>query len=139
MIGSVLGMHRYVRQIALCIPSHLYECELQLGFKMFLNTSVTVTNWNGEGTECSLVRAVPLPAARYLEHKTNSLTSACLRNMQVLDDNPLVDFVELPEGCQNLCYCQMLCGVIRGALEMVRCWVSCPARLCKSTSLPLLM
>ena len=40
--------------------------------------------------------------------------------LQVLDDNPLVDFVELPEGCQNLCYCQMLCGVIRGALEMVR-------------------
>ena len=38
---------------------------------------------------------------------------------QVLEDNPLVDFVELPEGCQNLCYCQLLCGVIRGALEMV--------------------
>ena len=52
-------------------------------------------------------------------------TSAALEltsrlHWQVLDDNPLVDFVELPEGCQNLCYCQMLCGVIRGALEMVR-------------------
>ena len=39
---------------------------------------------------------------------------------QILDDNLLTDFVELPEGCQQLSYCQLLCGVIRGALEMVR-------------------
>lgn len=39
--------------------------------------------------------------------------------MQVLDDNPLVDFVELPENCNALKYCNVLCGVIRGALEMV--------------------
>lgn len=49
----------------------------------------------------------------------NSFSLLWRRDSQVLDDNPLVDFVELPEGCQNLCYCQMLCGVIRGALEMV--------------------
>lgn len=41
--------------------------------------------------------------------------------MQILDDNILTDFVELPEGCQQLSYCQLLCGVIRGALEMVIC------------------
>jgi len=69
----------------------------KLGFKMFLHTTATVTNWNAEDTECSLV----------------------------LEDNPLVDFVELPEGCQNLCYCQLLCGVIRGALEMVNISVDC--------------
>lgn len=40
--------------------------------------------------------------------------------LQVLEDNPLVDFVELPEDCSNLKYCNVLCGVIRGALEMVR-------------------
>jgi Transport protein particle (TRAPP) component len=40
-------------------------------------------------------------------------------SLQVLDDNLLTDFVELPEGCQQLSYCQLLCGVIRGALEMV--------------------
>lgn len=38
---------------------------------------------------------------------------------QVLEDNPLTDFVELPEGCSKLKYCNVLCGVIRGALEMV--------------------
>ncbi|XP_004324340.1 trafficking protein particle complex subunit 3-like protein [Tursiops truncatus] len=34
--------------------------------------------------------------------------------------NPLVEFVEkLPAGRSSLCYCSLLCGIIRGALEMV--------------------
>jgi hypothetical protein len=37
----------------------------------------------------------------------------------ILAENPLVDFVELPEHCSTLAYCNLLCGVIRGALEMV--------------------
>lgn len=37
----------------------------------------------------------------------------------ILDENPLTEFVELPENCSNLQYCNILCGVIRGALEMV--------------------
>ncbi|ONM12508.1 uncharacterized isoform X2 [Zea mays] len=63
----------------------------KLGFKMFLGVTATVTNWDAEGTSCSLV----------------------------LEDNPLVDFVELPDTCQGLQYCNLLSGVIRGALEMV--------------------
>ena len=39
--------------------------------------------------------------------------------LQVLEDNPLIDFVELPENCSALKFCNVLCGVIRGALEMV--------------------
>ena len=39
---------------------------------------------------------------------------------QILEDNPLTDFVELPEQLQGLRYSNVLCGVIRGALEMVR-------------------
>lgn len=58
---------------------------------MFLGVSGTISNYNPENTECSLI----------------------------LDDNPLVDFVELPETCQGLYYCNVLCGVIRGALEQV--------------------
>jgi hypothetical protein len=38
---------------------------------------------------------------------------------QVFDDNPMDDFVELPEQYQRLSYSSMLCGVFRGALEMV--------------------
>eukprot|EP00898_Chlorokybus_atmophyticus_P002277 jgi/Chlat1/304/Chrsp1S03181 len=69
----------------------------KIGFKMFLGVTANVTNWNEKGTECSLL----------------------------LDDNPLADFVELPENCNNLSYCNILCGVIRGALEMVNMKVEC--------------
>lgn len=40
----------------------------------------------------------------------------------VFDTNPLTEFVELPVGdpdLQNLRYSQVLCGAIRGAMEMV--------------------
>ena len=59
---------------------------------MFLGVTTSVANWDADGTKCSLI----------------------------LEDNPLVDFVELPETCQGLYYCNVLCGVIRGALEMIR-------------------
>uniref|UniRef100_A0A7C9D993 Trafficking protein particle complex subunit n=1 Tax=Opuntia streptacantha TaxID=393608 RepID=A0A7C9D993_OPUST len=67
------------------------EVIAKVGFKMFLGVAATVTNWDAEGTTCSLV----------------------------LEDNPLVDFVELPDTCQGLHYGNILSGVIRGALEMV--------------------
>lgn len=38
----------------------------------------------------------------------------------VLDENPLAEFVELPEEYPNIFYSNILCGVIRGALEMVQ-------------------
>ena len=38
---------------------------------------------------------------------------------QILEDNPLVEFVELPEQYNKLWYSNILCGVMRGALEMV--------------------
>jgi hypothetical protein len=70
---------------------NLFYFPKQLGFKMFLGVTATVTNWDAEGTSCSFV----------------------------LEDNPLVDFVELPDTCHGLQYCNVLSGVIRGALEMV--------------------
>ena len=35
-------------------------------------------------------------------------------------ENPLAEFVELPEQYSSLAYSNMLCGVLRGALEMVQ-------------------
>lgn len=69
----------------------------KVGFKMFLNVTATVSNWNADGTECSLI----------------------------LEDNPLTDYVELPEQLSSLKYCNLLCGVIRGALEMVNIDAEC--------------
>lgn len=58
---------------------------------MFLGVTASVSSWDADGTCCSII----------------------------LEDNPLVDFVELPDTCQGLYYCNVLSGVIRGALEMV--------------------
>ena len=39
----------------------------------------------------------------------------------ILDENPLLDFVELPQNLStSLWYDNIICGVIRGALEMVQ-------------------
>ena len=59
---------------------------------MFLGITPAVTNWSPAGDEFSLL----------------------------LENNPLTDFVELPEGHRNLNYSNILCGVLRGAMEMVR-------------------
>ena len=42
-----------------------------------------------------------------------------------LAENPLAEFVELPEEYAKLEYSGMLCGVIRGALEMLQMRVAC--------------
>jgi hypothetical protein len=62
------------------------------GFKMFLGVEPHVTNWSADHKEFSLV----------------------------LDQNPLVDFVELPDTHRDLWFSNIICGVLRGALEMVQ-------------------
>lgn len=67
----------------------------KIGFKIFLNITPNVTNWTSD-------------------NKSFSLT---------FEENPLADFVELPDDGRaqdELWYSNILCGVIRGALEMVR-------------------
>lgn len=63
----------------------------KVAFKMFLGVSATVGPWSQD-------------------KKTFTL---------VFDDNPLAEFAELPDNCKTLWYSNVLCGVIRGALEMV--------------------
>ncbi|MCL4170310.1 UNVERIFIED_CONTAM: hypothetical protein GTU68_022659 [Idotea baltica] len=64
---------------------------------MFLGFSPSVTNFSPSGTEFSLV----------------------------FDSNPLIEFVELPDGHSNLLYSNILAGAIRGALQNVQLDVSC--------------
>lgn len=59
---------------------------------MFLGITPAVTNWSPAGDEFSLI----------------------------LENNPLTEFVELPDGHSHLSYSNILCGALRGALEMVR-------------------
>ena len=58
----------------------------------------------------------PPPTINHAPLFCASLPFACV---QILEDNPLTDFVELPEQLSALKYSNLLCGVIRGALEMV--------------------
>jgi len=74
----------------------------KVGFKMFLGITAQVTNWDAKSNEFSLI---------------------------IDDNNPLTEFVELPDsynGSSNaFFYSNILCGVIRGALEMVQMRVEC--------------
>nr|XP_061808673.1 trafficking protein particle complex subunit 3 isoform X1 [Nerophis lumbriciformis] len=64
----------------------------KVAFKTYLGVTPSVTNWSPAGDEFSLI----------------------------LESNPLVDFVELPDNHNTLVYSNLLCGVLRGALEMVQ-------------------
>ncbi|XP_053149230.1 trafficking protein particle complex subunit 3-like protein isoform X2 [Hemicordylus capensis] len=72
--------------------SETTEIIAQVAFKMYLGVTPSVTCNSAMGNEFSLI----------------------------LGKNPLADFVEeLPAGRSSLCYCSLLCGAIRGALEMI--------------------
>jgi hypothetical protein len=67
----------------------------KVGFKIFLNITPTITNWTQDNKQFSLI----------------------------FDENPLADFVELPDDGRaqsELWYSSILCGILRGALEMVQ-------------------
>mmetsp|Transcript_4675 Transcript_4675/g.8249 ORF Transcript_4675/g.8249 Transcript_4675/m.8249 type:complete len:192 (+) Transcript_4675:110-685(+) len=68
-----------------------------VGFKMFLNITPEVRDWDEKGTAFTLS----------------------------IKNNPLEDFVELPSTCAGLKYCNFLCGVVRGALFSVQLAVKC--------------
>ncbi|KAI9849986.1 MAG: transport protein particle 22 kDa subunit [Thelocarpon superellum] len=67
----------------------------KVGFKIFLNVTPTVSGWTSDNKQFSLV----------------------------FEENPLADFVELPDDGRaqdELWYSNILCGILRGALEMVQ-------------------
>ena len=66
--------------------------KIQQAFKMYLNINVSIGSWSAAGDEFSLT----------------------------MDQNPLAEFVELPDSCLGLKYSNMLAGAIRGACEMVQ-------------------
>ena len=67
---------------------------MQIGFKIFLNITPVVTSWSADNKQFSLI----------------------------FEENPLADFVELPDDGKaqdELWFSNILCGILRGALEMV--------------------
>lgn len=66
--------------------------KIQSAFRMYLGVQPNVANWSAAGDEFSFI----------------------------LDTNPLTELVELPDDLKGLKYCNTICGIIRGALEMVQ-------------------
>ncbi|KIK98713.1 hypothetical protein PAXRUDRAFT_133601 [Paxillus rubicundulus Ve08.2h10] len=83
------------------------EVMAKVGFKSFLNITPGVTHVAPALRPNSLSQQSSLPNSAFI------LT---------LDENPLTEFVELPEEALEggLWFSNVLCGVIRGALEMVQ-------------------
>ena len=85
----------------------------KIAFKIFLNVTPTISSFNPGGGAAPAGSSAP-----------GSQPSFTL----LLDENPLADFVELPDDGRaqdELWYSNILCGVIRGALEMVQMQVEC--------------
>lgn len=75
----------------------------KVAFKMFLGISASAGSWSND-------------------KRTFALT---------FEDNPLAEFTELGEKHNALWYSNVLCGVIRGALEMVNMKVECKFMRCR--------
>ncbi|XP_067874554.1 trafficking protein particle complex subunit 3-like isoform X1 [Heterodontus francisci] len=79
--------------IAQCRNFHeTAEVIAKVAFKMYLGVTPRVTFWNQAGDDCSLF----------------------------LEKNPLMSYVEIPEKHSYLLYSNLICGILRGALKMVR-------------------
>lgn len=86
-----------------------YLTPRQIGFKSFLNITPTVT-YTASAQATTDTKLQPTTA-----------NSAGAMFSLVLDENPLAEFVELPDEAleHGLWFSNVLCGVLRGALEMV--------------------
>ncbi|KAH9483691.1 Transport protein particle subunit bet3 [Psilocybe cubensis] len=93
------------------------EVIAKVGFKSFLNISPGVTHSAppppSSPSRPTSTSNAPTPIAQAAPGTYFTLT---------LDENPLAEFVELPEEALEggLWYSNVLCGVLRGALEMVQ-------------------
>src|SRR5579863_4778068 len=96
----------------------------QVGFKSFLNVTPTVVH---------SPQAAPSSSSRSSTPAGQAAAAAAAAPPQqqqpyftlTLDENPLTEFVELPEDAieGGLWFSNVLCGVLRGALEMVRSFI----------------
>ncbi|KAK7693454.1 hypothetical protein QCA50_003022 [Cerrena zonata] len=103
------------------------EVVAKVGFKSFLNITPTVTHGPPQvsvSTVTSPTRsntASPAPSALGGAN-ASMLTVPGASFSLTFDENPLAEFVELPEEALEggLWFSNILCGVIRGALEMIQ-------------------
>ena len=62
---------------------------------LWIGITCEIANWNNDNTAFSLILPPP-------------------------ESNPFIEFVEIPPQYSDLIYCNLLCGVIKGAFEMIK-------------------
>jgi len=87
------------------------EVVAKVGFKSFLNITPTVSH-----------TASQTPMSPTAKPQPTTGNSAGASFSLIFDENPLAEFVELPDEAleQGLWFSNVLCGVLRGSLEMVQ-------------------
>ena len=105
----------------------------KVGFKMFLGVNVEAAATRSlpspsrcptpspspAGCGCNLVR-VPAAAEREPARRVPRSRGVAAERCRISARRAASRFVELPEECSKLEYSGLLCGVLRGALEMAR-------------------
>ncbi|XP_074594658.1 blocked early in transport 3 [Brevipalpus obovatus] len=96
-IGYSIGLRLVEDYLAKTNTSKCFDMKdvaekIQAAFRMYLNITPAITNWSPGNDEFSII----------------------------LDSNPFAEYIELPDHLTNLRYCNILPGIIRGALEMVQ-------------------
>ena len=93
-----------------------------VGFRMFLNARCRLVDWSSGGTTTTTANTNNSNRDDNT-NKNSSNNSESNNNNSVtlaIEDLSLADFVELPEKYTNsLSYCEIVCGVVEGALESV--------------------
>ncbi len=113
-----------------------------VGFRMFLNARCRLVDWSSSSSSSSTNSNSTGTATLSNSQNSNTATNTTTTNNNnnnmsennsvtlAIDDLSLADFVELPEKYANsLSYCEIVCGVVEGALESVNARVK--VQFCK--------
>ena len=90
----------------------------KVAFKMFLGMNCEVAHWNTDSTAFSIM--LPTGSATPSSSAGSSSGGGGGSGGGLSGHNPITEFVELPPQFAELQYSNLLCGVVRGALEMLQ-------------------
>ena len=91
-----------------------------VGFRMFLNARCRLVDWSSNSSSNGSSGNTPTTNDNSTSNMNSNSSSSHESVTLAIEDLSLADFVELPEKYTNsLSYCEVVCGVVEGALESV--------------------
>ena len=96
------------------------------GFRMFLNARCRLVDWSSNSSSNGSSGNTPTTNDNSTSNMNSNSSSSHESVTLAIEDLSLADFVELPEKYTNsLSYCEVVCGVVEGALESVNARERC--------------